>query len=80
MPGFILEVRIATATGSLMELGRRTRPVSSRAVSNIIAKARARIGEHIEIDIAVNRRRVLPLRAGKADKDVVVVLDSSLGR
>src|SRR5664280_2670914 len=80
MPGFVLKVRIAAATGNLMQPGGGTPPVTLRMIGHVVAEARTRIGEHLQVGAAVNRRRVLSSRVAKSNKNVVVVLDSRIGR
>ena len=75
MPGFILQMRVTTASIGLMQPGCRTLPIALWAEGDIVVEAGSRIGQHLQVGVAVNRRRVVPFRVGEADKDVVVVFN-----
>src|ERR1700733_4864465 len=80
MPGFVLQMWISTTATGLMQRSRRTFPATFCTVSNIVAEARPRVSEHLQVAVAINRRRITALLVGKTDKDVVVVFDSGVGR
>ena len=63
-----------------MQPGGGTPPATLGMIGHIVAEARTRIGEHLQVGVAVNRRRVLSSRVAKSNKNVVVVLDSRIGR
>ena len=55
MPGFILEVRVTTASVGLMQPCCGTLPIALWAEGDIVVEAGSRIGQHLQVGVAVDR-------------------------